>query len=243
MKFFNSTLSTLFVASILIFTILIKNANSYNRNLEPYLSPEKIFPQLIDSPALLGSKKYKKEVKYILKLQKNADLLEVDEAFKERHLRPEMILQNIFPNLSRPKYPKLYKLLDKVHTSAGYVSYNTKNYWGLKRPYVAIKKVRPLIAAHSNPAYPSGHTTVSYSLARILTLIFPDKKQDFLDRANVIANHRVLVGMHFPQDLKGGRQLSLLIVGAILQSEDFSRDLAAAKKELKDIINKKLSKN
>lgn len=39
--------------------------------------------------------------------------------------------------------------------------------------------------------------------------------------------------MHFPHDVKGGRQLSFLIVGSLLQNKDFLNDFAAAESELK----------
>lgn len=231
MKVFNIKSCAIFLASILISL----NAYSHSHNLKPYFDENVISPNLISNPALPGSKKYQKQVKYIIKLQQDPDLDEVQEAFDERHLKVAMLAQFVNKNLTEKKYPKLYHLLHRVHMTAGYASRRAKNYWNLKRPYVAIKKIQPLIAAHANPAYPSGHTTASYSLAHILSLIFPQQKQQFLLRAQEIAKHRVLVGMHFPQDLDGGRELALLVVGGLLQNDNFQKDFKAAIKETKNL--------
>jgi hypothetical protein len=38
--------------------------------------------------------------------------------------------------------------------------------------------------------------------------------------------------MHYPQDIKGGQQMALLIVGALMQNDEFKKDFDAAKLEL-----------
>lgn len=219
--------------TILFFICLtFVSSNAYSDDIKPYFKADQIDPELLTNPALPGSEKYEKEVKYIIKLQKNPDLNEVDKSFIERHLKPEMIGKFVIKDLVRDQYPKLYKLLDRVHRTSSFATSKAKHYWNMKRPYVAIKEIKPLIAAHSNPAYPSGHTTSSYTIARVLSLVFPEKKAQFLARAQEIANHRVLVGMHFPQDLDAGRELSLLVVGGLLQDAHFLKDLKKARKEV-----------
>ena len=219
-----------FLASILI----LIGANSCSNEIKPYFNAGKISPELLNNPSLPGSKKYKKQVRHIIKLQANPDLDEVEEAFREKHLQPEMLVQFVDEKISRQDYPKLYNLLDRTHQTARSATRKAKNYWDMKRPYVAIKKIQPLIAAHANPAYPSGHTTSSYTLARVLSLVFVEQKNEFLDRAKEIAQHRVLVGMHFPQDLDAGRQLSLLVMGGLIRDEQFLEDLKKAQKEIKN---------
>jgi len=220
-----------FLASILI----LISANSYSQEIKPYFDESKISPKLIDNPALPGSQKYKREVKYVINLQRNPDIDSIDEAFAERHYKPEMVSKFVDKRLTRQKYPKLYKLLDKAYKTSKVVTSKAKHYWDLKRPYVAIKEINPLIAAHASPSFPSGHTTESYVSARVLSMIFPKKKNEFLERAKEVSDHRVLVGMHLPQDIEAGRQLSLLIIGSLVQNKHFLKDLKKAKKEVADI--------
>jgi len=63
-------------------------------------------------------------------------------------------------------------------------------------------------------------------------MLMPDKKEALLARAEEIAQHRVVVGMHFPHDVAGGKKLAELIVAELKKSPDFTKDLAAAKAEL-----------
>lgn len=67
-----------------------------------------------------------------------------------------------------------------------------------------------------------------------MSLLIPEKTANFDRKAESIAQHRVLVGMHFPHDIEGGKQLSLLIMGGLLQNHGFMIDLQKAQKELKE---------
>jgi hypothetical protein len=50
------------------------------------------------------------------------------------------------------------------------------------------------------PAYPSGHAFQSYYLARILSINFPEKKNELIQMAKRIADIRIIGGLHFPSD-------------------------------------------
>jgi len=198
----------------------------------PYFLAQSIEPTLIDEPFSKQSANAKNEIEQILKLQKNPNASEIAKALRERNLSVEMLVQDFDESLSRNSNPKLYRLLDKSSETSKAVVENVKNFWNTKRPYLLDKRIKTLIEAHDNPAYPSGHTCESYVLAHILGLLISEKRQNFYRRAEEIAQHRVLVGMHFPNDLRGGKQLALLIVGGLLQNNEFQKDFIAAKEEL-----------
>ena len=143
-----------------------------------------------------------------------------------------MMTLAVDPKLTRTEYPAVYALLDRVSETSHEVCDQAKNYWHTERPYVADSRIKALIEPHRNPSYPSGHTVSAYTLAHVLTLLMPEKTAAFYGRAEQVAQHRVLVGMHFPNDLDGGRQLALLISGTMLQKPDFQKDLKAAQQEL-----------
>ena len=52
----------------------------------------------------------------------------------------------------------------------------------------------------ATPAYPSGHAFQSYYLARILSIQFPEKKNELIQMARRIADIRIIAGLHFPSD-------------------------------------------
>jgi len=225
---------------LIIITTLIfaSTANAKYKDIKPYFKGSIISPTLLKPPFPVGSNRYNQEIKDIIKMQENPNWDEVDAAFRERHFRPFMMAQDVIPKLERIKYPKLYHLLDRIHVTSKGVSNSAKKFWAMKRPYLASKDIDPLIAAHTSPAYPSGHTTVSYTMAHIMSQIFPNKREEFMARAEEIAQHRILVGMHFPKDIYGGRHLALLVVGALMDNKEFQKDFIKAKKEiLKNSIN------
>ncbi|MET0154866.1 MAG: phosphatase PAP2 family protein [Rickettsiales bacterium] len=198
---------------------------------ESYLDPQSLAPTLIDPPYAESSDEWKKDVEAILALQKRPYPKELAAAEQEREMSPEMVAEEV--NVSRKKNPTLFHLLDRVGDTSRAVTDGTKKYWKARRPYLADDRVKALIPAHANPAYPSGHTCGAYSWAHALAAVFPEKRAAFMRRAEQIAQHRVLVGMHYPHDIEGGKTLALLIAGALSQDEEFLDDLAAAKKEAK----------
>lgn len=238
MKLKHFKLVIIFVAS----TTLLNKANA-SEKIKPYFEQSSISPNLIDNPFSPESSEYKNEINYIINLQKNINIDELEKAFNERHLNVEMLIENILTDVSRENSPKLFKLLDKVNKTSKNINQNFKEYWDIKRPYLTNNNVKALIASHTNPSYPSGHTCGSYVLAYVLSLLYPQYKQNFLDKAEQISQHRVLVGMHFPQDIKGGKQLSLLIMGALLQNKNFQKDLKKAHSEINQKILKNAEKN
>jgi acid phosphatase (class A) len=213
----------------LLVTFFIIFSISHKANAKAYFEASVISPTLIDPPLAKESEEWKNEIKHIVNLQKNASQKELKKAGAERDLTPEMVAQEVDPELTREKKPQLYYLLDRVSETSHGANRNAKFFWNTERPYIADKKVKSLIDAHASPAYPSGHTCGSYVLAHVLGLLMPEKRAKFQARAEEIAQHRVLVGMHFPHDLVGGRQMALLVVGALMENEDFQADLKKAR--------------
>jgi acid phosphatase (class A) len=73
----------------------------------------------------------------------------------------------------------------------------------------------------------------SYTLAVVLGSVFPDKAQALLERAGQIAHSRVDAGVHYPSDIAEGEVLGKATGAAILATNDFQKDLAEVRAELK----------
>lgn len=225
--------------SFRIFTLFFFLIFSLSATAKPYFDATSIPANLLKPPYEKGSSQWKKEVKEIIALQKNASDVEVKKANSERDLKPEMMLEE-YPEITRESNPALYKLLDRTSETSLAVTDQAKNFWHTRRPYLSDKKIKAVIKAHDNPSYPSGHTSGSYTWAYVLTMLMPDEKEHLFTHAESIAQHRILVGMHYPHDIAGGKQLAQLIVGGLLQNKDFQHDLAKAKNELN--LDKKQSR-
>lgn len=220
-----------FLAPLLALAFALAPASG-RADAEPYFAATTIPPFLLTPPLAPMSAAWNAEVEQIIALQANPDPKEVEQAAAERDMAPEMMVLAVDPALARAAYPKLYALLDRVGATSYAVGGAAKQFWNTKRPYVADSRIKPLIKAHDNPSYPSGHTTGSYLWADVLSLLQPKNQAAFRARAEVTAEHRVLAGMHYPHDLAGGRELALLLMGGLLQNQAFLQDLAAANAEL-----------
>lgn len=215
-----------------IFCLLL-SSNSAIAAINPYFSKDKIDPTQIDAPFDSESQAFKNEIKEILKFQQDLIPEELKAARAERHLKPEMIGEAEYPKLTRQKYPHLYHLLDRSKDTASMAVWKSKEYWNKKRPYQVDKRVKILMPTSGSSSYPSGHTTKSYVVAHVLSLLMPENVNRFKARAATVSQHRVLVGLHFPRDLKGGVQLSRIVIEHMLESDAFLKDFNRAKEELK----------
>jgi acid phosphatase (class A) len=223
------TMKNKILISVFLLTLFI----SENAFSKAYFSPDKIDVTLINPPIKTDSEQYKKEVEYIVDLQKKVTPEQIKVAEYEIVMRPEILLEKVDSKFTRASHPKLYQFLDDVYATSKAVTDKAKNFYNTKRPYIQEKQVKALINAHANPAYPSGHTSGSYTWSYVLSEIFPNKKEEFFKQADKIAQSRVIAGMHYPHDVEGGKQLAKLIFEQLKITQEFNKDLEVIKQEVK----------
>lgn len=123
----------------------------------------------------------------------------------------DVTLENMFAG---PQGPLKTKDLKRVPTAvllsyqAAFVNIGTaKKFWQRPRPYLTDATLHPCAPLEKSFAYPSGHTAMSRAYAHMLSKIFPDKEEALFARADEIAHHRVLGGVHHPSDIVAGKKL------------------------------------
>ena len=214
-----------------IFAVLFLVLAACSATTEKYFVATSIPPTLIEPPFASDSKEQQDEIQQIIKLQKNFNLNELELASREKYLRPEIFALYADRSLTRESYPHLYQLLDRVSVTTKAVNDNTKEYWNVARPYVD-KKINILITPSQGPSYPSGHASNGSVSAQIIGLLIPQKSSDLQKLVKKIAQRRVLVGMHYPHDIVAGEQLSRIVLGGLMQNEEFQKDFEKARREL-----------
>jgi len=112
-----------------------------------------------------------------------------------------------------------------------------KSYWQRPRPSVASSEVHPLsVEKPDDWSYPSGHATFGYTVAVLLADIFPEKRAALFERADVYAQHRVVMGVHYPSDVEGGRVAGTLIAAKLVGDPAFRAGLGAVRAELRKAL-------
>ena len=213
----------------LLFTSHAIAENKFN-----YIDPTTIPPEFLDEPLKAGSKNLADEVQEIISIQKNVSKEQVTQAEFEAEMRLEIVTMAI-KTLNEKDYPQTFSLLNKVGSDCRSVVHQAKDYYKTTRPYLADENIKELITAppKGNYAYPSGHTACALVLSEVLAQIYPEQRSELKQRAHEIANNRVLGGVHWPHDVKGGQQIGWMIFGALQQSKPFQSDLEKAKSEIK----------
>lgn len=192
-----------------------------------YVDPALISPEFISSPV----ENEPAVIEDIIKRQSALTSAEKDEISGEGKMRSDILALN--ERMTRKAYPNTYILLDKVGEDCKEAVSLSKQFYNTKRPYQTDKRIKSYAYWPGNASYPSGHTACSRVMAEVLGQLSPANRAKFRARATAIAEHRVMGGVHWPQDLVGGEQLGLLFFGALQTSEAYRRDLENAKPEWK----------
>jgi len=74
-------------------------------------------------------------------------------------------------------------------------------------------------------SYPSTHAAISRVFAYVLADLVPERKAEFIAKADAIAQDRLIIGVHYPTDIAAGKELGELLHARLLQSEAYREDL------------------
>lgn len=141
--------------------------------------------------------------------------------------------------------PQLYRLLRRTLTDAGLSTLPAKDYYKRQRPFVMNKE--PICAPETkaqlekNGSYPSGHTTVGWTWALILTEISPEQTNAILVRARTFGESRNVCNHHWYSDVEWGRSVGAATVARLHANPEFMADMKAAAAELAAVRNKGLA--
>jgi acid phosphatase (class A) len=123
--------------------------------------------------------------------------------------------------------PETFKLLTMVANEAEGDTKAAKIFFHRKRPWV-IDQVPN--------SYPSGHATLAFSLAPVLTHLLPEKSQVILARASEYAEHRLVCGMHFRSDIVASQQYGTILALRLMETPAFMAQMQASQKELRQTV-------
>lgn len=139
-------------------------------------------------------------------------------------------------DITAERAPALLHLLTRLRTDAGVVSSYAKNHFRHPRPFVSYggpicteEDRADLIRSWS---YPSGHTTMMWSIGLVMAELAPDRATDILARARAYGESRVVCGVHTVSDVEEGRTTASIVVALVHTDPQFQTDLAAARREL-----------
>lgn len=190
------------------------------------LTPSEI-TKLIGQYPKLGTPASDEDFKTLLQYQQNRTAADCAAAAKDENTS----IANLFGGenniLNEDEVNKMQRFLLKAYAGAGVNAYIAKSVFKRPRPYEANNKIKPCISLEESYAYPSGHTLISRLYARILSRVYPDRAELFMNRANEYAKNRVLGGVHHPTDVKASFILGDYLASKMIEDENFTSALNA----------------
>jgi acid phosphatase (class A) len=81
-------------------------------------------------------------------------------------------------------------------------------------------------------SYPSGHTTMAYSMGAVLARLVPTKAPAIMTRAATYGQSRIVCEQHFRSDVTAGEALGLMVAERLMNKPRFQVMFEAAREEL-----------
>jgi acid phosphatase (class A) len=144
----------------------------------------------------------------------------------------------IFAGVLGPKFdldrlPATAALLAQVRASEKAAVDRGKDHFKRPRPYIvdpALKSCK----RNDDPlsSYPSGHTSMAFSMGETLARLVPEKADALLARAARYGQSRIVCEQHFRSDVSAGQMLGVLIAERLLAKPEFRAAFDAARQEL-----------
>jgi acid phosphatase (class A) len=132
--------------------------------------------------------------------------------------------------------PHLYLLLRRTLADASNSTKRAKDYYRRPRPFVVNGKPSCTpddeTALAKNGSYPSGHTTVGWAWALILSELAPERAAWIINRGLVFGESRMVCNAHWESDVAAGRVMGVSTVARLHADPVFRADLEAARGEL-----------
>jgi undecaprenyl-diphosphatase len=94
---------------------------------------------------------------------------------------------------------------------------------GRPRPWRRYALPHTLVPAPKDPSFPSGHTTIAFACATVLTYLRPRLGIPLFLLAASIGFSRIYVGVHYPLDVLGGAVLGVAVGGAVIALRRLAR--------------------
>ncbi|MES2264317.1 MAG: phosphatase PAP2 family protein [Pseudomonadota bacterium] len=112
------------------------------------------------------------------------------------------------------------------------------------RPYNADKSLKPVCKTKTkDDSYPSGHATAGYLQALTLVELMPEHRDAILARADDYAGNRLVCGVHYRSDIVAGKLLAYAMHATMREDPQYQRELAAARSELRQVLQTAVAQN
>ena len=138
--------------------------------------------------------------------------------------------------ITEQETPRLYTLLRRIRTDASAATNKAKDTYKRVRPFVVHQEPtcspEDEKSLRQNGSYPSGHTTIGWTWALVLSEIAPAQADAILARGRAFGQSRLICNVHWQSDVAGGYLTGAATVARLHADPAFRADVQAATAEL-----------
>jgi acid phosphatase (class A) len=201
-----------------------------------FLSPQDYDPKLIlPAPPADGTAASQAELAELKRIEANRTAADFAQALSDDETENPTIFKVVLGDgFDLKALPATAKLLADVRNDEKEAASAAKNFFQRNRPWILDPSLKT--CARDDPAkssYPSGHSTMGYSMAVVLAALVPEKAQAIMARADAYAENRLVCSMHFRRDIVAGQVLGTVVGVTLLHNAQFRVEFDAAEQELK----------
>jgi len=201
----------------------------------PLLGPADLDPALVlPPPPAAGSAQARAELAELHAAQAARSAADEADARLDGDTRNATIFAVVLgPHFDLAKLPATRALLAEVRASEKAAADRGKDEFRRPRPYAvdpslkSCKRNDDLLSS-----YPSGHSSMAFSMGETLARLVPEKAGLLLARAQRYGQTRIVCGQHFRSDVSAGQMLGMLIAERLMAKRAFRTDFTAARAEL-----------
>ena len=136
-------------------------------------------------------------------------------------------------NFDLDRLPATAALLALVRASEKDAVDRGKDHFRRPRPWIVAPDLKACKRGDDPlSSYPSGHTSMAFSMAETLARLVPEKADGLLARAARYGQSRIVCEQHFRSDVSAGQMLGLLIAERLMAKPAFRAAFDRARREL-----------
>ncbi len=140
--------------------------------------------------------------------------------------------------LSREQRPELAYLLERVITDASTATRKAKRHYNRLRPFLYFNEgtlIPEEEDSHHTPSYPSSHSATGWTVALVLTELFPERAEQILKAGYEYGQSRVIAGYHYQSDVDAARMAASAGVARLHADEVFRNQMEKVRKEIEKL--------
>lgn len=193
--------------------------------------------ELIPPPPPADSLEQREDLADVIAMQEKRTEGQVKRAIDDNILSIYRFDDVLGPKFTKANLPVTDAFFEKAHADQRAILIAAKN--ALQRPRPALAS-RDVIALGGTPrlptAYPSGGVVMTTLTSILLARMVPEKRFALSQRNLEYALNRVVLGQHFPRDVRAGEIAGTVIAHALMEQPAFMKDFEAARAEVRQVL-------